>query len=115
MRPFLRYFPALVELQRFACFRACDDGRASAGEKEHCGASERGALANRSRTALIRGSFFYQQRRYSGNPDPAFSTGTNPQIYVVVVQPDGKVLIGGYSTTLAPNGGAPVVRNHCPG
>lgn len=29
----------------------------------------------------------------------------------LVVQPDGKILIGGYFTTLAPNGGAVVTRN----
>ena len=31
---------------------------------------------------------------------------------VVVVQPNGKILIGGDFTTLSPNGGAPVTRNH---
>src|SRR5207237_6204049 len=30
----------------------------------------------------------------------------------VVVQPDGKILIGGDFTSLAPNGGASVTRNH---
>ena len=33
-------------------------------------------------------------------------------MYVVVVQPDGKILIGGGFTTLSPNGGPPVTRNH---
>ena len=33
-------------------------------------------------------------------------------VYVVVVQPDGKILIGGEFTTLSPNGGPPVTRNH---
>jgi len=32
-------------------------------------------------------------------------------VVVVVVQPDGKILIGGDFTTLSPNGGAPVTRN----
>ncbi len=32
-------------------------------------------------------------------------------IRVVVVQPDGKILIGGDFTTLSPNGGVPVTRN----
>ena len=32
-------------------------------------------------------------------------------IRAVVVQPDGKILIGGDFTTLSPNGGAPVTRN----
>ena len=33
-------------------------------------------------------------------------------VAVMVVQPDGKILIGGDFTTLSPNGGAAVTRNH---
>src|SRR5205814_6663608 len=36
----------------------------------------------------------------------------NGTVRVVVVQPDGKILIGGDFTTLSPNGGAAVTRNH---
>src|SRR5439155_11499050 len=35
----------------------------------------------------------------------------NGEIQVIVVQPDGKILIGGDFTTLSPNGGAAVTRN----
>src|SRR5205814_202284 len=36
----------------------------------------------------------------------------NGAIHAVVVQPDGKILIGGEFTTLSPNGGAAVTRNY---
>src|ERR1700730_17496829 len=41
-----------------------------------------------------------------------FDPNANGPVYVVVVQPDGKILIGGDFTTLSPNGGAVVTRNH---
>ena len=40
-----------------------------------------------------------------------FDPNPNGGISVVVVQPDGKILLGGAFTTLAPNGGAAVTRN----
>src|SRR5438132_12314403 len=40
-----------------------------------------------------------------------FDPNANNTITVVVVQPDGKILIGGDFTTLSPNGGAAVTRN----
>ena len=41
-----------------------------------------------------------------------FDAMPNGAVRVVVVQPDGKILIGGDFTTLSPNGGAAVKRNH---
>src|SRR5438045_9774070 len=41
-----------------------------------------------------------------------FDPNANNDIRVVVMQPDGKILIGVHCTTLAPNGGAVVTRNH---
>jgi uncharacterized delta-60 repeat protein len=41
-----------------------------------------------------------------------FDPNANGFVRVVVVQPDGKILIGGQFTTLSPNGGAAVTRNH---
>src|ERR1019366_7711459 len=41
-----------------------------------------------------------------------FDPNANGAISVVVVQPDGKILIGGSFTSLSPNGGAPVTRNN---
>ena len=41
-----------------------------------------------------------------------FDPNANGTVRVVVVQPDGKILIGGDFTTLSPNGGATVTRNH---
>jgi uncharacterized delta-60 repeat protein len=41
-----------------------------------------------------------------------FDPNANGTVSVVVVQPDGKILIGGDFTTLSPNGGAAVARNY---
>jgi uncharacterized delta-60 repeat protein len=41
-----------------------------------------------------------------------FDPNADGAVRVVVVQPDGKILIGGDFTTLSPNGGTPVTRNH---
>src|SRR5438874_323271 len=40
-----------------------------------------------------------------------FDPNANGTVRVVVVQPDGKILIGGDFTTLSPNGGGAVTRN----
>jgi len=41
-----------------------------------------------------------------------FNPNANGFVHVVVTQSDGKILIGGEFTSLSPNGGAPVQRNH---
>ena len=41
-----------------------------------------------------------------------FDPNANGAVRVVVVQPDGKILLGGAFTTLSPNGGAAVTRNY---
>jgi uncharacterized delta-60 repeat protein len=41
-----------------------------------------------------------------------FDPNANDAVNAIVVQPDGKVLIGGDFITLSPNGGATVTRNH---
>jgi uncharacterized delta-60 repeat protein len=40
-----------------------------------------------------------------------FDPNANGPVWVVVVQPDGKILVGGDFTSLSPNGGAAVTRN----
>src|SRR4029077_17458993 len=40
-----------------------------------------------------------------------FDPNANSAVRVVVVQPDGKILLGGDFTTLSPNGGVAVTRN----
>jgi uncharacterized delta-60 repeat protein len=40
-----------------------------------------------------------------------FDPNASDSVWVVVVQPDGKILIGGDFRTLSPNGGMPVARN----
>jgi len=46
------------------------------------------------------------------SPLDGFDPNANDWIQVVVVQPDGKILLGGEFTSLSPNGGAAVARNH---
>jgi uncharacterized delta-60 repeat protein len=46
------------------------------------------------------------------SPLDGFDPGANDLVRVMVVQANGKILIGGDFTTLAPNGGATVTRNH---
>src|SRR5207237_6996317 len=41
-----------------------------------------------------------------------FDPNANGAVRVVVMQPDDKILLGGDFTSLAPNGGAAVTRNH---
>ncbi len=41
-----------------------------------------------------------------------FDPNANDEVRVVVVQPDGKILLGGSFTTLSPNGGVAVTRIH---
>jgi uncharacterized delta-60 repeat protein len=41
-----------------------------------------------------------------------FDPNVNGTVKVVVVQPDGKILLGGDFTSLSPNGGAMITRNH---
>src|ERR1700693_2331751 len=41
-----------------------------------------------------------------------FDPNANGRVDVTVVQPDGKILIGGDFTTLSPNGGVAVTRNY---
>jgi uncharacterized delta-60 repeat protein len=41
-----------------------------------------------------------------------FDPNANGEVYSVVVQSDGKILIGGAFTSLSPNGGTVVTRNH---
>ncbi len=41
-----------------------------------------------------------------------FDPNANGIVRVIVVQPDGKILLGGDFTTLSPNGGPAVTRNH---
>jgi uncharacterized delta-60 repeat protein len=40
-----------------------------------------------------------------------FDPNANGPVWVVVVQPDGKILVGGDFTSISPNGGATVTRN----
>ena len=53
------------------------------------------------------------------NPDGTLDTAFDPNIggggqvvFAIVIQPDGKILVGGSFTTVAPNGGPTVTRNN---
>ncbi|HEX9963225.1 MAG TPA: delta-60 repeat domain-containing protein, partial [Pyrinomonadaceae bacterium] len=62
-----------------------------------------GAAVTRNRIALL-------------NPDGTLDTAFNPNadnnVFSIATQSDGKILIGGAFTSLSPNGGAAVTRNH---
>ena len=48
-----------------------------------------------------------------GTVDPTYDPNANNQVLAMVLQPDGKIVIGGNFTTLQPNGAAsPITRNH---
>lgn len=47
-----------------------------------------------------------------GTLDTTFDPNLNDFIFSIVVQPDGKILTGGNFTSVSPNGGAAVTRNH---
>jgi uncharacterized delta-60 repeat protein len=60
--------------------------------------------------AVVTRSFFTCLNT-NGTVDTAFDPNANNPALAINVQPDGKILIGGSFTTLAPNGGVPVTRN----
>src|SRR6195256_405416 len=67
------------------------------------------------RSALIMGLLCIWQidvAAVRGQSADSFDPNANASVRVVVVQPDGKILIGGNFTTLSPNGGASVYRGH---
>src|SRR5437899_4177684 len=47
-----------------------------------------------------------------GQSADGFDPNPNGFVYAIAVQTDGKILIGGDFTTLSPNGGVAVTRNH---
>ena len=59
-------------------------------------------------TALIIGSAHFARGQSALD---GFDPKANGYVWVVVVQPDGKILIGGSFTTVSPNGGPAVTRN----
>ncbi|MEP6955726.1 MAG: delta-60 repeat domain-containing protein, partial [Chthoniobacterales bacterium] len=69
------------------------------GDFQSIGGLPRGRIARLDPTTGLADSF-----------DPSASGGAF-SVYTIAVQADGRVLLGGYFTTLAPNGGAPVTRN----
>src|SRR5262249_3575230 len=48
----------------------------------------------------------------NGTVDASFNPNANLEVTSIVTQADGKILIGGEFTTLSPNGGAAITRNH---
>jgi uncharacterized delta-60 repeat protein len=47
----------------------------------------------------------------NGEVDPTFNPNPNLDVYAIALQADGKILVGGLFTALAPNGGASIPRN----
>ena len=62
-------------------------------------------------SALVIGLFLtFNQTINAQSALDGFDPNANGTVRVVVVQPDGKILLGGFFTTLSPNGGAAVTR-----
>ncbi|QBB69068.1 hypothetical protein ELE36_00990 [Pseudolysobacter antarcticus] len=47
-----------------------------------------------------------------GSLDTAFNPNVDSSVFALALQPDGKLLLGGNFTSLSPNGGGSVLRNH---
>ena len=63
-------------------------------------------------SALVIGLFLtFNQTINAQSALDGFDPNANGTVRAVVVQPDGKILLGGSFTTLSPNGGAAVTRN----
>lgn len=60
-----------------------------------------GASVSRNRIARVNSS---------GTLDTGFDPNADNVVYSMLLQPDGKILVGGLFATLAPNGGATIVR-----
>jgi uncharacterized delta-60 repeat protein len=70
------------------------------------------SLFRHALSALVIGLFFiFNQSINAQSPLDGFDPNPNGAIYNIFVQPDGKIIISGEFTTVAPNGGAPVARN----
>ena len=70
--------------------------------------AKKGALFLFSFTVLLAGG----AEAVRGQSPDSFDPNANGEVRVVVLQPDGKIIIGGDFTTLSPNGGATVTRNY---
>src|SRR3989440_13062283 len=62
--------------------------------------------------AILSLDFFLGSQSNAQTAVDSFDPNANGPVRVVVVQADGKILIGGDFTTLSPNGGPAVTRNH---
>ncbi|HYJ05517.1 MAG TPA: delta-60 repeat domain-containing protein [Chthoniobacterales bacterium] len=68
-------------------------------------------LSQTTAAALMLLAMAFANRVLAQSALDGFDPSANGEIRIVVVQPDGKILIGGDFTTLAPNGGGAVTRN----
>lgn len=55
--------------------------------------------------------FIFNQSIKAQSALDGFDPNPNGEVHAIVVQPDGKIIIGGEFTTVSPNGGAAVTRN----
>ncbi|QBB69066.1 hypothetical protein ELE36_00980 [Pseudolysobacter antarcticus] len=62
-----------------------------------------GATTSRSRIARVNAD---------GSLDTAFNPSANSFVSALALQPDGKLLLGGFFTSFSPNGGAAITRNY---
>jgi uncharacterized delta-60 repeat protein len=95
------------------------DSSSRGGHRNRCGGDHAVPLWTRQRpvcgtieiVTMLVSIFIAVEARAQTVVDTFNPNVTNGQVSAILVQPDGKVLIGGSFTTLAPNGGPSVVRN----
>jgi uncharacterized delta-60 repeat protein len=68
------------------------------------------SLAPNNGTSVARNHF--ARLNADGTVDMPFDPNASDRVAAIAVQPDGKVVVGGFFTTLAPNGGLSITRNH---
>src|SRR5258706_145144 len=62
--------------------------------------------------AALAALFCFTDAARAQSPLDGFNPNADSSVYSIAVQADGKILIGGGFTALAPNGGGTVTRNH---
>jgi uncharacterized delta-60 repeat protein len=68
------------------------------------------ALAPNSGVALTRKGI--ARRNADGSVDTAFDPNADKAVFALALQPDGKLVLGGQFTSLAPNSAGTLTRNH---
>jgi uncharacterized delta-60 repeat protein len=79
------------------------DGKIAAGGAFTALTPNGGAIVGRNHIARL---------NVDGSVDPGFDPHADNSVAATALQPDGKLVVGGYFENLAPNGGANIARKH---